>query len=138
MLFIGEKVGARAPEGLEYPAIDIAVDPLEGTNLCATGAPNSIAVLAASEAGGLLHAPDCYMDKIIAGPACPDGFVEGGSSGSRPRWGPAIPMMTMPNATPRPRLPTMLTTMAGTFSRPPGTAYNPTDSTTTTTPATAR
>jgi len=70
MLYIGEKVGAQAPEGLEYPAIDIAVDPLEGTNLCATGAPNSIAVLAASEAGGLLHAPDCYMDKIIAGPAC--------------------------------------------------------------------
>jgi len=70
MLFIGEKVGAQPPDGLEYPAIDIAVDPLEGTNLCATGAPNSIAVLAASEAGGLLHAPDCYMDKIIAGPAC--------------------------------------------------------------------
>jgi fructose-1,6-bisphosphatase class II len=70
MLYIGEKVGARPPEGLEYPAIDIAVDPLEGTNLCATGAPNSIAVLAASEAGGLLHAPDCYIDKIIAGPAC--------------------------------------------------------------------
>src|ERR1700686_1687517 len=70
MLYIGEKVGARPPEGLEYPAIDIAVDPLEGTNLCATGAPNSIAVLAASEAGGLLHAPDCYMEKIIAGPAC--------------------------------------------------------------------
>src|SRR5579864_2432662 len=70
MLYIGEKVGAQPPEGLQYPAIDIAVDPLEGTNLCATGAQNSIAVLAASEAGGLLHAPDCYMDKIIAGPAC--------------------------------------------------------------------
>jgi fructose-1,6-bisphosphatase II len=70
MLYIGERVGAAPCDGLEYPAIDIAVDPLEGTNLCATGAPNSIAVLAASEAGGLLHAPDCYMDKIIAGPAC--------------------------------------------------------------------
>jgi fructose-1,6-bisphosphatase II len=46
------------------------VDPLEGTNLCATGAPNAIAVLAVSEPGGLLHAPDCYMEKIIAGPAC--------------------------------------------------------------------
>ena len=46
------------------------MDPLEGTNLCATGAANSIAVLAASEAGGLLHAPDCYMEKIIAGPGC--------------------------------------------------------------------
>ncbi|HTB17121.1 MAG TPA: fructose-bisphosphatase class II, partial [Bryobacteraceae bacterium] len=69
MLYIGEPVGAPAPDGVEFPAIDIAVDPLEGTNLCATGAANSIAVLAASEAGGLLHAPDCYMEKIIAGPA---------------------------------------------------------------------
>src|SRR5437762_8406275 len=68
--YIGERVGAKPPEGIEYQQIDIAVDPLEGTNLCATGAPNSIAVLAASEAGGLLHAPDCYMEKIIAGPAC--------------------------------------------------------------------
>jgi len=50
--------------------VDIAVDPLEGTNLCATGVSNSIAVLAASQPGGLLHAPDCYMEKIIAGPAC--------------------------------------------------------------------
>src|SRR6202049_3811135 len=70
MLYIGERVGAPPRDGFEYPAIDIAVDPLEGTNLCATGAANSIAVLAASEAGGLLHAPDCYMDKIIAGPGC--------------------------------------------------------------------
>src|SRR5207245_2654756 len=69
MLYIGERVGAAEQDGIAYPAIDIAVDPLEGTNLCATGAPNSIAVLAASEAGGLLHAPDCYMEKIIAGPA---------------------------------------------------------------------
>src|SRR4029077_10448249 len=70
MLYIGERVGAPPLDGFDYPAIDIAVDPLEGTNLCATGAQNSIAVLAASEAGGLLHAPDCYMDKIISGPAC--------------------------------------------------------------------
>ena len=70
MLYIGERVGAPLRDGFEYPSIDIAVDPLEGTNLCATGAANSIAVLAASEAGGLLHAPDCYMEKIIAGPAC--------------------------------------------------------------------
>jgi len=69
MLYIGERVGSTPPDSVEYPAVDIAVDPLEGTNLCATGAPNSIAVLAASEAGGLLHAPDCYMEKIIAGPA---------------------------------------------------------------------
>jgi fructose-1,6-bisphosphatase class II len=72
MLYIGEKVGATAPKGVEYPQVDIAVDPLEGTNLCALGTANSIAVLAASEPGGLLHAPDCYMEKIIAGPACRD------------------------------------------------------------------
>jgi fructose-1,6-bisphosphatase II len=67
MLYIGEKVGLG---GDHAPAVDIAVDPLEGTNLCATGAPGSITVLAASEAGGLLHAPDCYMQKIIVGPSC--------------------------------------------------------------------
>lgn len=66
MLFIGEKVGAWGKEDAE---VDIAVDPLEGTNLCATGAPNAIAVLAASNKGGLLHAPDCYMEKIIVGPS---------------------------------------------------------------------
>ncbi len=66
MLFIGEKVGRG---GADDPEVDIAVDPLEGTNLCATGSPNAIAVLAASNRGGLLHAPDCYMDKIIVGPA---------------------------------------------------------------------
>jgi fructose-1,6-bisphosphatase II len=71
MLFIGEKVGlaagGRAYTG-ELPAIDIAVDPLEGTNLCATGAPNAMAVLAASNRGGLLHAPDLYMQKLVVGP----------------------------------------------------------------------
>jgi fructose-1,6-bisphosphatase II len=72
MLYIGERVGAAQRTGIEYPQVDIAVDPLEGTNLCATGTANSIAVLAASEPGGLLHAPDCYMEKIIAGPACRD------------------------------------------------------------------
>ena len=66
MLFIGEKVGAWHDTD---PEVDIAVDPLEGTNLCATGAPNAIAVLAASNRGGLLHAPDCYMDKIVVGPS---------------------------------------------------------------------
>ncbi|MBV8550781.1 MAG: class II fructose-bisphosphatase [Acidobacteriaceae bacterium] len=71
MLYIGERVGAPPPEdGADFPRVDIAVDPLEGTNLCATGTANAIAVLAASEPGGLLHAPDCYMEKIIAGPAC--------------------------------------------------------------------
>src|SRR6516165_11208373 len=68
MLFIGEKVGAgRDGDPL---SVDIAVDPLEGTNLCAHGAPGAITVLAASEHGGLLHAPDCYMEKIIVGPSC--------------------------------------------------------------------
>ena len=73
MLYIGEKVG-RAPDGngLEYPEVDIAVDPLEGTNLCALGTPNAITVMAASERGGLLHAPDCYMEKIIVGAAAKD------------------------------------------------------------------
>jgi fructose-1,6-bisphosphatase II len=66
MLFIGEHVGRWGDDDFE---VDIAVDPLEGTNLCATGAPGAIAVLAASKKGGLLHAPDCYMDKIIVGPA---------------------------------------------------------------------
>src|SRR5438034_6050252 len=70
MLYIGEKVGAEFPDGMEVPEVDIAVDPLEGTNLCATGAAGAITVLAASEAGGLLHAPDCYMEKIVVGPSC--------------------------------------------------------------------
>jgi fructose-1,6-bisphosphatase class II len=69
MLYIGEKLGQAVKDpGRPYPQIDIAVDPLEGTNLCATGAPNAIAVLAASEHGGLLHAPDLYMEKIVVGP----------------------------------------------------------------------
>src|SRR5690242_10925805 len=71
MLFIGEKVGlASHDRHHQYPAVDIAVEPLEGANLCATGEPNAITVLAASEHGGLLHAPDLYMEKIIVGPLC--------------------------------------------------------------------
>ena len=69
MLYIGEAVGAKAPDGVEYPRVDIAVDPLEGTNLCATGSPGAITVLASSEKGGLLHAPDCYMEKVVVGPS---------------------------------------------------------------------
>ena len=71
MLYIGERVGiaARSGERRDLPKIDIAVDPLEGTNLCATGAPGAIAVLAASESGGLLHAPDLYMEKLVVGPS---------------------------------------------------------------------
>ena len=67
MLYIGEKVGSRNHD--RPIVVDIAVDPLEGTNLCATGAGGAITVLAASEKGGLLHAPDCYMEKIVVGPA---------------------------------------------------------------------
>jgi fructose-1,6-bisphosphatase class II len=69
MLYIGEAVGAKPIDNVRYPEVDIAVDPLEGTNLCATGAPNAITVLAASERGGLLHAPDCYMEKLVVGPS---------------------------------------------------------------------
>jgi len=73
MLFIGEKVGrAQHESNGHYPQVDIAVDPLEGTNLCATGAPNALAVLAASERGGLLHAPDIYMEKLVVGPSSRD------------------------------------------------------------------
>jgi fructose-1,6-bisphosphatase class II len=69
MLFIGERVGlaARSDARGALPRVDIAVDPLEGTNLCATGAPNAMTVLAASGGGGLLHAPDLYMEKLIVG-----------------------------------------------------------------------
>jgi len=62
MLYIGEKVGKGGDE------VDIAVDPLEGTNLCALGTPGAIAVMAASDKGGLLHAPDLYMEKLVVGP----------------------------------------------------------------------
>ena len=68
MLYIGERVGRGAKGEHGLPKVDIAVDPLEGTNLCATGAPNAIAVLAASNRGGLLHAPDLYMEKLVVGP----------------------------------------------------------------------
>jgi fructose-1,6-bisphosphatase II len=67
LLYTGEQVGAlRGRDGAVQ--VDIAVDPLEGTNLCATGSPDAITVLAASERGGLLYAPDVYMEKIVVGP----------------------------------------------------------------------
>jgi fructose-1,6-bisphosphatase class II len=76
MLYIGEKVGmphaSGGRGGQALAQVDIAVDPLEGTNLCATGAPNAIAVLAASTRGGLLHAPDLYMEKLVVGPSSKD------------------------------------------------------------------
>jgi fructose-1,6-bisphosphatase class II len=76
MLYIGERVGLahamRGAAAVALPQVDIAVDPLEGTNLCATGAPNAIAVLAVSNHGGLLHAPDLYMEKLVVGPSSKD------------------------------------------------------------------
>ncbi|WP_409560323.1 class II fructose-bisphosphatase [Hyphomicrobium sp. MC8b] len=71
MLYIGEKVGTG-----EGPEVDIAVDPLEGTTICAKAMPNALAVLAISEKGGLLHAPDMYMNKIAVGPGYPNGVVD--------------------------------------------------------------
>jgi fructose-1,6-bisphosphatase II / sedoheptulose-1,7-bisphosphatase len=71
MLYIGEEVGSG-----EGPQVDIAVDPLEGTTICAKAMPNALAVLAISERGGLLHAPDMYMNKIAVGPGYPDGVVD--------------------------------------------------------------
>ena len=82
MLYIGEKVGMantgvaasgdlslQPAKRRSWPAVDIAVDPLGGTNLCATGSPNAIAVMAVAERGGLLHAPDLYMEKLVVGPS---------------------------------------------------------------------
>ena len=71
MLFIGEDVGAG-----EGPAVDIAVDPLEGTTLCAKNQPDSICVLAMAERGGLLNAPDVYMQKIAIGSGYAQGTVD--------------------------------------------------------------
>ena len=71
MLYIGEKVGTGAG-----PAIDIALDPLEGTTLTAKAMANALAVLAMSPGGGLLHAPDTYMDKIAVGPGYDAGIVD--------------------------------------------------------------
>ncbi len=66
MLYIGEKVGHKTEDS---PSLDIALDPLEGTTICATGGPGSISVIAVAEQGKFLHAPDTYMDKIACGPA---------------------------------------------------------------------
>lgn len=73
MLYIGEKVGAGWQQDDERsPKIDIAVDPLEGTNLCATGASDALSVIAMAEEGQFLNAPDTYMEKIAVGPRCVD------------------------------------------------------------------
>src|SRR4051794_8545884 len=71
MLYIGEKVGLNTG-----PKVDIAVDPLEGTTLCAKNMPGSIATMAMADEGTLLHAPDVYMQKIAVGPGYPKGVVD--------------------------------------------------------------
>ncbi len=71
MLYIGEKVGTG-----RGPKVDIALDPLEGTTICATGGTNALAVVAIAEDGGFLHAPDVYMDKIAVGAGLPDGLID--------------------------------------------------------------
>ncbi len=71
MLYIGEEVGTG-----NGPEVDIALDPLEGTTLCAKGMPNSLAVLAMSVGGGMLHAPDTYMDKIAIGPGYNNNVID--------------------------------------------------------------
>lgn len=71
MLYIGEEVGTG-----KGPEVDIALDPLEGTTICAKNLPNALAVIAVAEKGSLLYAPDVYMDKIAIGPGYPDGLVD--------------------------------------------------------------
>jgi fructose-1,6-bisphosphatase II / sedoheptulose-1,7-bisphosphatase len=71
MLFIGEEVGTKAG-----PAVDIALDPLEGTTICAKNLPNSLAVIALAERGKMLYAPDVYMQKIAVGPGLPQGIID--------------------------------------------------------------
>ena len=73
MLFIGEKVGGAPGRG---PKIDIALDPLEGTTITAKAGPNALAVLAAAEEGGLLNAPDVYMEKLAIGPGYPEDLID--------------------------------------------------------------
>ena len=73
MLYIGEKVGSAQGSG---PRIDIALDPLEGTTITAKSGPNALAVLAIAEAGGLLNAPDVYMEKLAIGPGYPEGTID--------------------------------------------------------------
>ena len=73
MLYIGEKVGGAPGKG---PKIDIALDPLEGTTITAKAGPNALAVLAAAEEGGLLNAPDVYMEKLAVGPGYPEGVID--------------------------------------------------------------
>ncbi|MEO5667415.1 MAG: fructose-bisphosphatase class II, partial [Bdellovibrionota bacterium] len=67
MLYIGEEFGKRDPDS---PKVDVALDPLEGTNLCALGHNDAMSVIAIADRGNFLHAPDTYMDKVAVGPDC--------------------------------------------------------------------
>ena len=104
MLFIGEKVGTKTG-----PSVDIAVDPLEGTTLCAKDMPGSIAVMAMAQAGALLNAPDVYMDKIAIGPGYPQGIVDldmsAGGKHPRARQGQGRQARRDHGADPRPAAP---------------------------------
>ncbi|HMR60546.1 fructose-bisphosphatase class II, partial [Amaricoccus sp.] len=71
MLYIGEEVGAGGG-----PKVDIALDPLEGTTICAKGGPNAIACIAMAPHGGFLNAPDTYMDKLAVGGGLPEGLID--------------------------------------------------------------
>ena len=96
MLYIGEQVGRRAKDELpNAPEVDIAVDPLEGTNLVAYGQAGAITVLAASEKGGLVHAPDTYLEKLCVGPV-----AAGKPSPGVPAAAPAPPAPPTPVARP--------------------------------------
>jgi fructose-1,6-bisphosphatase II / sedoheptulose-1,7-bisphosphatase len=75
MLYIGEEVGAGVTKG-KGPKVDIALDPLEGTTICAVGGPNALAVIAMAEEGGFLNAPDVYMQKIAVGKGLPENFLD--------------------------------------------------------------
>ncbi len=78
MLYIGEKVGVYKENPFQsyFPEIDIALDPLEGTTICANNAPNSLAVCAFTTKGSFLHAPDVYMEKIAIGANLPEGIID--------------------------------------------------------------
>ena len=109
MLFIGEKVGMNAG-----PQVDIAVDPLEGTTLCAKNMPGAIATMAMADGGTLLHAPDVYMQKIAVGPGYAKGVVD--STHRLPTTFAASPR---PRASSRPRSPCWYWTVRATPTSSP-------------------
>ena len=105
MLFIGEKVGNK-----NGPKVDIAVDPLEGTTLCAKNMPGAIATLAMADGGTLLHAPDVYMEKIAIGP----GLSQGRGRSRRARGGEHPQRSPRPRASSRTRSPRCCSTARAT------------------------